>query len=105
MMVLSRFPEILRAGQFIRQVGGLVDQHWQALRADIDFAMLIFDGKQGFLLFRESAIQTNIGIHHYSNRDEITKALVVFERLVFVMLAGIVPEFRIIRPSGKVFLR
>ena len=35
----------------------------------------------------------------------ITKALVVFERLVFVMLAGIVPEFRIIRPSGKVFLR
>jgi hypothetical protein len=81
MMVFRRRAKILRARQFLRQVGGFVDQHRQTLRANIYFVALVFDGQERFFLLRGTTIQANIIFHIFSDYFEITKALVVIERL------------------------
>jgi hypothetical protein len=60
MVMLSRLPEVFCARQLIGQVGWLVDQYRQALRTDIDFISLEFDGQQRFFTFAGIAIQTYI---------------------------------------------
>jgi hypothetical protein len=44
MMMLSRRTEAFCTGQLVSQIGGLVDEYRQALRADVNFIALIFDG-------------------------------------------------------------
>jgi hypothetical protein len=58
-MVLCGRAEVLRAGQLIGQIGGLMDQDRQALWADIDFVPLELDDQQRFFLFVCIAVQTD----------------------------------------------
>ncbi len=51
MMVFSRRAEALGAGKFFSQAGGLMEEHRQALRANVKFVALIFNGQQRLFLF------------------------------------------------------
>jgi hypothetical protein len=81
-MMFRRRAEVFCPGQLVSQVGRFMDQHWKTLRANVDFIALVFNGQQWLFLFRGTTIQASIDFHCFSNRFEITKALVIIERLV-----------------------
>jgi hypothetical protein len=43
-MMLNRLPKVFRSRQLIGQVSGFVYQHRQALRTDVNFISLEFNG-------------------------------------------------------------
>jgi len=63
MVMLSRRAKIFCAGQLPGQAGRFVDKDRQALRTDVYFIALVFDGQQRLILFGSAAVQTKVILH------------------------------------------